>query len=121
MDSPSRRRWLSVAAFASFGTLTRMAAPARADAADAARQGVIRVRGAARLNAMPAASGMPVSLGDELTTSPGAELIVVRDADALLIRGGSRIRLDRAAAGAKYVLRVVTGAVLAVFAPGAPK
>jgi hypothetical protein len=88
---------------------------------EASRQGVIRVRGTARVNGRPAAPGMPVRIGDELTTSAGSELTVVVDADALLLRSNARIKLGSDEAGAIYFLRVLSGAVLAVFAPGRRK
>lgn len=89
--------------------------------AGAARRGVIDASGAAAVNGIPVAPGMAVGVGDELVTEAGASLTVVVGRDALLLRSASRVQLTPAARGAAYVLRVLAGAVLAVFEPGVPK
>jgi hypothetical protein len=65
---------------------------------------------------------MDLRAGDVIVTGPRAELLFVSGRDAYLVREGARVELS-GQAGQLLVtgLRVVTGAVLAVFAPGAPK
>lgn len=91
-------------------------------AADAVAQGVSRVRGDVTLNGQPAAQGMRVRAGDTIATGPDAELVAVAGRDAFLLRGNSQIvitpRRDSRLVGG---LRVVTGALLAVFTPGQAK
>jgi hypothetical protein len=84
--------------------------------------GVARVRGDVRINGNPAQRGMEVRPGDVITTGPGAELVVVIGRDAFMVRAQSRIELAGDAAQLLVTsLRVVTGALLAVFEPGKAK
>jgi hypothetical protein len=91
-------------------------------AADAVAQGVSRIRGDVRVNGQPAAQGMRIRAGDTISTGPDAELVAVAGRDAFMVRGNSQIeitpRKDSRLIGG---LRVVTGALLAVFTPGQPK
>jgi hypothetical protein len=86
------------------------------------QKGIYRVRGDARLDAIPAKEGMDVKAGQVVTTAAGAELVFVIDRDAFLVRARSRVEVQ-GAAGALVAagLRIVTGAVLSVFATGQPK
>lgn len=77
--------------------------------------GVSRVRGAATINGQAAKQGMAVSAGDRVVTAPDAELLFVVERDAMLVRQGSSLELARDG------FRLVTGAVLSVFAPRARK
>lgn len=120
MHRPSRRRWLSKALLG-FGVIARIALPSSARAVTSRATGVVSLRGSVRINGKPAAAGMSVRIGDEIVTAPGAELTVVVDQDAMLMRANSRVRLVPEASGGTYLLRVFTGAVLAVFQPGVPK
>jgi hypothetical protein len=78
-------------------------------------QGVSRVRGEVTVNGQPAKPGMAVRPGDRIATGPGAQVVFAVDRDAMLVRENSSIEL------AKGALRVISGAVLSVFAPGQPK
>ena len=91
-------------------------------AAGRVEKGVYRVRGDVRVNGEPAREGMDLRAGDVIVTGPRAELLFVSGRDAYLVREAARVELS-GQAGQLLVtgLRVVTGAVLAVFAPGAPK
>lgn len=83
-------------------------------------KGVYRVRGDARVNGAPARAGMDVKAGDVITTGEGGELVVVIGKDAMLVRGNARVEVSgRAGALVADGLRIVTGAVLSVFSPGA--
>jgi hypothetical protein len=78
-------------------------------------KGVYRVRGDVRINGRPAQRGDEIRSGDTVTTGPGAELVFVVDRDAFLVRQNSSVSF-----GAD-VMRVVTGAILSVFATGKPR
>ena len=91
-------------------------------AAGSVEKGVYRVRGDVRINGTPAKEGMDVKPGDVITTGPGSETVFVTGKDAFLIRANSRVVVEGAlGALALTGLRVVTGALLSVFAPGEPK
>jgi hypothetical protein len=78
-------------------------------------QGVSRVRGEVTVNGQAAKQGMRVRPGDKIATGPGAQVVFAVDRDAMLVRENSTVELARNA------LRVVSGAVLSVFAPKEPK
>jgi len=75
------------------------------------RQGVSRVRGAATINGQPAKQGMAVRAGDTVAAAKGGEIAFVVNQDAMLLRQNSTVSLVQGG------LRLVTGALLAVFAP----
>ena len=91
-------------------------------AAGSVEKGIHRLRGDVRLNGVPAKDGMDVKAGDMVTTGPASEVVFVTGRDALLIRANSRVEVQ-GVAGELLIsgLRIVTGAVLSVFAPGQPK
>jgi len=74
-------------------------------------QGVSRVRGAALINGEPATPGMALRAGDTVVTGPGSDIVFVAGRDAMLVRQSSNLAL------AEDGFRLVTGAVLGVFAP----
>jgi len=78
-------------------------------------KGVYRVRGDVRINGRPAQRGDEIRIGDTVTTGPGAELVFVVERDAFMLRQNSSVSF-----GAD-VMRVVTGAILSVFATGKPR
>jgi hypothetical protein len=75
-------------------------------------KGVYRVRGDVRINGRPAQRGDEIHTGDTVSTGPGSELVFVVERDAFLVRQNSSVTF-----GAD-VMRVVTGALLSVFASG---
>jgi hypothetical protein len=77
--------------------------------------GVNRVRGEASINGQPARQGMAVRAGDSVATGPNAELVFVVGRDAMMLRQDSSLALVRSG------FRLVSGAVLSVFAPGQRK
>jgi hypothetical protein len=87
-------------------------------AAGTLEKGVYRVRGAARVNDVPARRGMEVKPGDAVSTAVGGEIIFVVNRDAFLLRESSRLEVGAAAAD---VFRLITGALLSVYQPGVPK
>lgn len=105
-----RRRWLQGAAAL---LLVRGAL-----AAGKIEKGVYRVRGDVRINGAPAKEGMDVRPGDTVVTGRGAQIVFVINRDAFLLRADSRLEVGSAVAD---VFRIVTGALLSVYQPGAPK
>jgi hypothetical protein len=85
-------------------------------------KGVARVRGDARVNGVPAKRGMVVRPGDTVITGRNGEIVFVIGRDAMLLRADSRVE-TQGAAGALITagFRIVTGAILSVFAPREPK
>ena len=78
-------------------------------------KGVYRLRGDVHVNGANAQQGSELRPGDTVRTQPGAEIVFVVRNDAFLVRQNAEVSV--VANG----LRVVTGAVLSVFAPGQPK
>jgi hypothetical protein len=78
-------------------------------------KGVYRLRGDVHVNGANAQQGGELRAGDTVRTQPGAEIVFVVRNDAFLVRQNAEVSV--VASG----LRVVTGAVLSVFAPGQPK
>ena len=78
-------------------------------------KGVYRVRGDVRINGRPAQRGDEIHTGDTVTTGPNSELVFVIERDAFMVRQNSSVSF-----GAD-VMRVVTGAILSVFATGKPR
>ena len=78
-------------------------------------KGVYRVSGDVRINGRPAQRGDEIRTGDTVTTGPGAQLVFVVERDAFMLRQNSSVTF-----GAD-VMRVVTGAILSVFATGKPR
>ena len=91
--------------------------PGAARAAD-----VREIAGKVRVNGKPATRTTRVRPGDVIETGPNSKLVFVVGQDAFLLREQSRLSLDKSKAGKGVViagLRLVTGALLAVFGPGA--
>ena len=114
----ARRAWLRGAAAASLAAAGMLRLRA-ALAAGAVPPGVAQIKGDVRINGKPAERGQRVGHGDLIVTGKGAELVVVVERDAFLVRANSRVEFGAAAAqGAVTVLRILTGALLSVFESG---
>lgn len=114
----ARRRWIAMSLGATLAL--RLGVLREALAAGKLEKGVYRVRGEARVNGAPAREGMDVKAGDVITTGRDGELLFVIGKDAMLVRADARVEVSgRAAALVADGLRIVTGAVLSVFSPGA--
>jgi hypothetical protein len=113
-----RRVWLHGAAAA--GLLAAgMLRLRTALAAGTLPPGVAQIKGDVRINGKPAERGQRVGSGDVIVTGKGAELVVVVEKDAFLVRADSRVEFGAAAAqGTVAALRLVTGALLSVFESG---
>ncbi|MBI1942425.1 MAG: FecR domain-containing protein [Betaproteobacteria bacterium] len=119
-----RRAWLRGATAAALAAQlgAQFAVLRAALAQDAIAKGVHGVKGRPLVNGRDVKPGMPVRAGDTVTTDAKGELVFVVGRDAMLLRRNSRIEVQGekgalVAAG----LRVLTGAILSVFAPGAGK
>ena len=114
-----RRRLLGLAAAS---LAMQMAGLRQALAAGSVEKGIHRLRGDVKVNGAPAKEGLDIRAGDIITTGANSEVVLVTGRDALLIRANARVEVQgRAGELAIAGLRVVTGAVLSVFAPGEPK
>jgi len=91
----------------------------KALAADAVAKGIATVRGDVRINGEPAQQGMALKPGDTIRTAGNAELVAVVGRDAFMVRADTQIELGAGKGTTIGIMRVVTGALLAVFAPGA--
>lgn len=78
--------------------------------------GLRQIMGDVRVNGQLATEGRVVMVGDTVTTGPNSRVVYVLGQDAYLLRDNSRV--EHLSDGAKGVLRVVTGKVLAVFGKG---
>lgn len=114
----TRRRWVGYAL--AVPLVVRLGRLREALAAGKLEKGVYRVRGDARVNGRPAREGMDVKAGDVIATGADGELIFVIGKDAMLVHSNTRVEVSgRAGALLAEGLRIVTGAVLSVFSPGA--
>jgi hypothetical protein len=86
------------------------------------RAAQVRVlEGKVTVNGKPATKATPVRPGDVIVTGRGAKLVFVLGEDAFLLRENSRLSLDKSGGGSSAVvsgLRILTGALLAVFGKG---
>jgi len=80
------------------------------------RPAMRRVRGDVRVNGIAATEGTLIGPGDTVTTGADAEAVYVIGKDAFLQRANSTVRFGDSTAA--EFLRVVTGALLAVFGRG---
>jgi len=105
MRTISRREWLTRTAAGAAVLALGLEQLREALAADAVQKGVARARGDVRIGGKPATPGMVVSPGDTVTVGRGSGIELAGDASGLVVSG----------------LRVVTGALLSVFARGREK
>jgi hypothetical protein len=115
---PSRRAVLVAGAGIAFS----LSGLGRALAADRIPRGVRTVSGDVTVNGQPAAAGMQVRPGDSVVAGPNGEVVFVVGRDAFLVRADTRVDLEARSNSALLAgLRIVTGRILSVFAPGQPK
>jgi len=115
-----RRRWLRNAAAAALAAQLGLLRDALAQ--DAVARGVHGARGQALLNGELVTPGTPVRAGDTVSTGAASEVVFVVGRDAMLLRGNARVEVqgERGSLIATG-LRIITGALLSVFAPGEAK
>jgi len=107
-----RRRFLTASAALGAAVLI----PGGVHAAD-----VRDLAGSVKVNGKPATRKTRVRPGDVVETGPKSKVVFVIGQDAFLLREQSRLNLDKSKAGKEAVisgLRLVTGALLAVFGKG---
>lgn len=76
--------------------------------------GVARLDGSATVNGKPAKVGMPVAMGDRITTGAGSQAVVAVKGDAFLLRAQTTIEI-RGPDGTLSELLVTGGRLLSVF------
>ncbi len=81
--------------------------------------GLRRVRGVVLVNGQAAREGQLVNPGDTVETGPGAEAVLVMGRSAFLQRENSRVSFG--ADSVTGLLRVISGRLMGVFAPGSPQ
>ena len=79
------------------------------------KPGVRRASGEVTINGEPVKEGAVVKRGDRISTGPNSQVVFAVDRDAMLVRQNSTVELAQSA------LRIVSGAVLSVFAPTQPR
>lgn len=94
-----------------------MAGLRRALAMGSVQKGVHQLKGDVRINDVPAREGMDVKAGDMVITGPASSVVFVTNKDAFMVRANSSVEA-MGQSGELIVtgLRIVTGAVLSVFA-----
>jgi hypothetical protein len=122
LDDPRRRvliQALAAGFFTSAGSATAQLfgrSPGRLPAG----QSIYRLSGSVSVNSAPATLQTRISPGDTVETAPGAEVIFAVAEEAYLLRGGSRMVIERPPSGLVTSLRLITGKVLSVFGKGRP-
>ncbi|MEO7854259.1 MAG: hypothetical protein ABIR94_18720 [Rubrivivax sp.] len=82
-------------------------------------QSVYRSQGLVTVNEQPASGASRIAPGDTLRTGRDSELVFVVGTTAMLLRADSELQLQgRAAGGTPAALKLASGRLLAVFAPG---
>jgi hypothetical protein len=112
--NPFRRRTLIALLGGGLGLSAALRAAAQSAAASG---GMHEVQGDVRINGQRATQGMRVAAGDTVRTGPGAMAVFSVGQDAFLVRANTRAEFtgqDLALDG----LRLLTGKLLSVFAPG---
>lgn len=80
------------------------------------------LQGGVRVNGKKASKTSAIRAGDTVETARGARVVFVIGEDAFLLRGESKLMLEHTSGGKTLVitgLRLLSGALLAAFAPGA--
>jgi hypothetical protein len=122
LDDPRRRvliQALAAGFFTSAGSATAQLfgrSPGRLPAG----QSIYRLSGSVSVNSAPATLQTRISPGDTVETAPGAEVIFAVAEEAYLLRGASRMVIERPPSGLVTSLRLITGKVLSVFGKGRP-
>jgi len=111
-----RRRWLGMSAAL---VATQMTGLRSALAAGSVKKGVYRIEGKVLVNDSPARVGMDIKAGDSIATGAASSVVFVAHKDAFILRANTRIE-TQGTLGKLIIsgMRIVTGAVLSVYAPG---
>src|SRR5258707_8386380 len=122
LDDPRRRILIQALAAGFFSSAGNAAAQlfGRAPAKLPAGQSIYRVSGGVTVNAQQATLQTRIIPGDTVETAPNGEVIFAVAQEAFLLRGGSRMVIEKPPSGLTTALRLVTGKVLSVFGRGRP-
>ena len=124
LDDPRRRiliQALAAGLFSSTGTAVAQLF-GRSPGPLPAGQSIYRVSGAVSVNSQPATLKTLITPGDTVETAPNGEIVFAVAEEAFLLRGGSRMIIEKppARSGLVTAMRLVTGKVLSVFGRGRP-
>jgi hypothetical protein len=127
LDDPRRRLLVKLLAAGAFSAPTLQALAqvlGERPAKMPADRSIYRMSGAVTVNGKPAVANMRISANDSIETAKGAELVFVHADNAYIVRESSRMTVAEQQSQGNVVqsaLRLITGKVLAVFAPGKPQ
>ena len=122
LDDPRRRILIQALAAGFFYSAENAAAQlfGRAPGKLPAGQSIYRVSGRVTVNSQEATLQTRIVSGDTVETAPNAEVVFAVAEDAFLLRGGSRMVIEKPPSGLTSALRLVTGKILSVFGRGRP-
>ena len=85
-------------------------------------QSIFRISGKVLVNGQAASADTRIAANDVVETAPGSEIIFVVGANAMLVRGDSRVALKASGPTAPVSgIEVMKGKALTVFGPGEPR
>jgi hypothetical protein len=124
LDDPRRRILIQALAAGFFSSAGTAAAQlfGRSPGPLPAGQSVYRVSGGVTVNSAAATIKTRIAPGDTVETAPNGEIIFAVAEEAFLLRGGSRMVIEKPPerSGLVTAMRLVTGKVLSVFGKGRP-
>ena len=122
LDDPRRRVLIQALAAGFFSSAGNAAAQlfGRAPGKLPAGQSIYRVAGRVTVNSQEATLQTRIVPGDTVETAPNAEVIFAVAEEEFLLRGGSRMVIEKPPSGLTSALRLVTGKILSVFGRGRP-
>jgi hypothetical protein len=85
---------------------------------------IYRMSGTVSVNGRPPAPNMRINANDTIETGKGSEIVFAHNDNAYILREGSRMTVaeqQNQGVVVQNALRLITGKVLAVFAPGRPQ
>jgi hypothetical protein len=124
LDDPRRRILIQALAAGFFSSAGGAAAQifGRSPGRLPSGQSIYRVSGNVSVNSQAATLQTRISPGDTVETAPNGEIIFAVAEEAFLLRGGSRMVIEKPPerSGLATAMRLVTGKVLSVFGKGRP-
>ena len=122
LDDPRRRVLIQALAAGLFSSAGGAAAQifGRSPGPLPTGQSIYRVSGGVTVNSSPATLQTRIVPGDTVETAPNGEVVFAVAEEAFLLRGGSRMVIEKPPSGLTTALRLVTGKVLSVFGKGRP-
>ncbi len=122
LDDPRRRILIQALAAGFFSSAGSAAAQlfGKAPGKLPPGQSIYRVSGRVTVNSQEATLQTRIVPGDTVETAPNGEVIFAVAEEAFLLRGGSRMLIEKPPSGLTTALRLVTGKVLSVFGRGRP-